>query len=126
MKILKKIPLYIKFYKNRIVIDRLDNGKSKEKLANFSNSRILCGDLEIMINTLTEVIEVLCPKEGIFANNYDAVLHQLEMNEEGLSSVEMRTLRDAAEHQDIIWMKIIEHENEISHMEAKKILADKR
>lgn len=125
MEIFKNIPLYIKLYKNRIEICRLDTEKCKEIKSQFSSSRILFADYEKAEFEMKKIIKSLISERLFFAPSLTIAIQQLEMNEGGLSSVEKRAIIDSCEQLNSKKTKIIEVNYEISLSHALSILNEK-
>lgn len=99
MRFFKSIPIYIRLYKNRAKVSRLDNGTTIEKTAStaFSNERIILGDYLVAEEFLKGIIQELIPKKT-FSTRFTFILHPLELTEGGLTEVEKRAMRDSAIH----------------------------
>lgn len=122
MKLFKSIPLFVKLYKNRIEICRLDNGKCKSMNGKFSDSRIVFAEYEKAEVLMKRITKELAPESnGFFGSSFIMVIQQLEMNEGGISEVEKRAIRDSCEHVNAKTMKLVDSEKEISILEAKRI-----
>ncbi len=124
MEIFKRIPLYIKLFKNRIVICRLDNGKCMESESKFSSNRILFADYEKIEIEMKKVLGYLLDDKVLIKPSLKMIFQQLEMNEGGLSSVERRAIIDSCEQINSKLTKVIDLDYEISHSHALSILAE--
>lgn len=116
MNIFKSVPLYIILKCNYIKVCRLDNGQciSRKAVKPFSNQRLVIADFQEVENFLKTTIKELISYKR-FGPVLKIAIHQLELNEGGLSSVEKRTLRDCCAHLNAKETYIIEEKSELKH-----------
>ena len=101
MKLFKTIPIYLRLYKNKVKVYRLDSGKFviRESEVPFSNSRILWGDFQKGEDFVNRVIKDLIGNKSFFPlTSFQMLIHQMELIKDGLSEVEKRALIDSARH----------------------------
>ncbi|MDB4297354.1 rod shape-determining protein [Flavobacteriaceae bacterium] len=126
MSIFKSIPLYIRLYKNKTKISRLDTGETIERISPnpFSNKRIVFGNFLVAEEFLKSVIKELVPKKSFFTT-LSVLLHQLELVEEGLTEIEKRAIKDSAIHIGASECILYEEQSELTHQEALNLTKSK-
>lgn len=106
----KPIPLFVQFYKDKVVVTRLDLQESITEFASekYYNNRLLIADFYNAENTLRLAINKLTPPFlGIFRRNLKMTIQPMEMTEGEISSVEKRTYFDIAEHAGAKYVEVI-------------------
>ncbi len=124
---LRPVPVYIKLFKNKVEISRLDTGKTITRAAkdNFSNERFIIADLFNAESLIREVLTALVPPFLFISPTLKIVIQQIDRSENGLSSVERRTLLDIAEHCGGITVRVVESTKELTPSQAVKKLKEK-
>ena len=119
-KFLKTIPVYVKVYVNQIEIVQLNNGSTLKSSAvqPFSSARLAVADFDAFELLLRRTLQELTDSGRTFMPSYNILIQQFDMSEGGLSSVEMRALRDAADQAGGKRTVIVTHTRELSLQEA--------
>jgi hypothetical protein len=97
----KRSKLHIKIYKNRVDATNLRTGKSisAQAVRSFSSNRLLVSDFFCFTETLVKCTNPLNPKVWRFFNPpLEMFMQAMEMYDGGLGTVEIMSLKDAAEH----------------------------
>ena len=94
---LQPILIYLQFYKNKITVTRLDNGKSITRMADplFSSERMILADFTAAETLVRFCIGELVRKKMV-SKPLSFVIQVIEGFEGGLSNVELRSYRDSA------------------------------
>ena len=125
MNIFKRIPIYIKIYENKIVIHRLDNEKQISGTAQFSDSRIVFAEFDIVESLMNRLISKLIPESnGYFSSSLNILVQQLDKNNPKISTVEKRAILESCERVNGVTVNLIDNLEEISIKKAKEILFD--
>lgn len=97
----KRTPFLIKIYKNKFEVIRLDNAVTVFKDASqnpFSTDRMAVASFLILEDQLREVINELNTSTfSFFKPNLETVIQICELNNNDLSIVEIKSLRDLCE-----------------------------
>ncbi len=100
MKRLFEVKLYVKVSRNRFKITRISGEPAVEIVSSsepFSTTRLLIGQFSLAEDLLSQGINKLLPKRNLIIERTPAILIQpIEMNEGGLSEVEVKILREIA------------------------------
>lgn len=96
----KPIPFYLRIYKDRMVLKRLDTGTVVEQMANepFTSTRLLIGHFPAASALLNGLIGKANDRVGPLRRKNSLVIHPMEMCEDGLSAVEHRAFLDLGKH----------------------------
>ncbi len=116
----KKIPLYIKVYKNKIEITNLNNGDTicKTSLQKFSSERIILFNYNIPELLIRDIVIELRLKKGILPPQYNMLIQQMEKFDDGLSDIEKRGYRDICYQAGAVEVHLIEHNQKLSLEQA--------
>jgi hypothetical protein len=122
---LKSVPVYVKVWRDRMEVMRLDTGRSAtwRPTVPYSNERLVLAHFVEAEDHLKSLLSELFDHKKI-KQNLRMVIQQMEGNEGGLSSVERRALVDMAEHSGALNVHLVEHERELVRHEASAIAAD--
>lgn len=98
MKILKRIPLYVKISTNRIEITDLSTGKtiSRDAIEKFSTRRVILANYINLEENLKGVFNEFRFKLTPFTK-IDTLVQQIEEVEDGITQTEVRVLIDSTE-----------------------------
>lgn len=124
MAFLRRIPLYVKVWTNRMELIHLDDGRSliMESRRPFSNERIVFAHFFEAEEHLKWMIDELLGKKR-FRPAFRIVVQQMERCEGGLSAVEKRALKDSCEHAGAVVVKLVEHDRALTPAEALAVLS---
>jgi len=113
-------PLYLKIYKNRVVVCCPETEVCIEKKGLFSNQRLAIANFEIAHQVIQEAIDELFPKgNSLFkSKNFSTIVQQLELTEGGLADIEKRLLIDLCEHSNSKQVELAEIKRELSFKEV--------
>ncbi len=100
MVIVRIRPIYLRIYKNRLVVCSPESKICIEKTGNFSNPRLAIADFKIFESLLSETIIKLVPKRwfSFMPPAVYIIVQQFDLLEGGISPVEKRALIDSCEH----------------------------
>ena len=90
--------IYVKVYRNKLVIRLLDEAESEKTFSptkNFTTERLLVGNFIIGEDCLKQSIKEILPKK-LFTQIPSVLIHPMEMIEGGLSDIESRVFRELA------------------------------
>lgn len=90
--------IYVKVYKNKLVIRLLDENQSEKTFAaqnGFTTERLLVGNFIIGEDFLKKSIKEILPKK-FFTQIPSVLIQPMEMIEGGLSDIESRVFRELA------------------------------
>lgn len=121
------IPVYIRMYSDKVVITRLDTGRTISRTAKekFSSSRLVIANFgfaeDAVLATLKELngTPLLSPALRV-------VIQQMEKLEGGLSQIEKRALLDLAEHMGGAMVTVLEHGTELTTAQALEVLKNSK
>lgn len=96
----KPVPIYVRIYKDRMVLRRIDTGKEVDRMASapFTSSRCLIGHFPEASALLNTAMLEINDRAGSLSRRTQMVVHPMEMTEDGLSAVETRAMMDLGEH----------------------------
>ncbi len=119
MKLFKTDYLYVKISTNAVEITNLitDETISRKAVENFSTTRVVVANF----NNITSLIISMLRELGIstsFFSTKKILIQQMEKQDGGLSDIEKRALRDAAEQAGARFVILIDHPNKLSSEEA--------
>lgn len=86
--------IYIQIRKNQITVRNIDIQQQATGNANFSTERLLVGDFIVAAQLLQKIGKPLMPRFNLPFNRPGILVHALEINQGGLSAVEIRTLAE--------------------------------
>ena len=127
LSIFKRIPIYIKLFKNRIEIVNLETEEklSRESAEPFSTQRFIIADFNKADALIRNILNDLLPGKSIFPRQTKILIQQVESVEGGLSEIEKRALRDLGEMAGGTPVILIDHFQTLSNIEAMLKLKDK-
>lgn len=116
----KKRRLYIQLYQNSIVIKDLNTKKVYQNTSEipFNNNRLLIADF----NKAEAFYKATFKKFNVINHNTKALIHQKEMNKNGLSQVEIRVIEEVFERAGIKSIYITDLENDLNDKEIENYL----
>jgi hypothetical protein len=123
----RSIPFYVKLYKNKIEIVRLDdrNALTREASDNFSNERLIVADFSKFEHFLRSTLKELLPKTFLLQPTLKLLFHVMEDLEGELSTVEKRVLLDSGEHAGGKIVRVYQGKHELSVGQALEELNKK-
>lgn len=100
MPLRKSTPFLLQLWTNRIRLTRLDSGEVQEgeSKTGFSNARLVFADFHEAERLAKALLEQLQPSSRFLQPPRIIFVQQMERVEGGLSQVELRALKDSAEH----------------------------
>ncbi len=116
----KRVPVYIKLYFNRMEITNLETGETVSRTAEqpFSIPRAVLAKF----NESEELARAILREMGLIRKylspTFKIVIQQMEKMEGGLTDIEKRAMRDLAEQAGGVTVRIIEHTQPLSEIEA--------
>ncbi|TNE81344.1 MAG: hypothetical protein EP332_04280 [Bacteroidetes bacterium] len=120
------VPVYIQVHANKIVIQRLDNMKSMERVSEtpFSNERLIVADYEIATNLMQQMLKALFSDRMFFipSPSLDICIQQISNFEGPITPFESRMLLDIAERCGGDNVVVEESQTELEPELAKKLL----
>jgi len=118
---LKRIPVYIRIFEDRIIMRRLDNGVELERSAElpFSNNRLLLADFDNLYELLNSTLIEL--DKGL-VNKYKFICQLVTENLNGVAQTEKMCLNDLGLKCGANWVFIVEHGNELTDIELQRLL----
>lgn len=120
----KESTLYVRVYLNRITVRSLDLDKLIDRTSPqpFSTTRLLVGDFITAESFLRALIKEFYPN-SLFPLRIRILFQPMEKSEGGLSSVELRTLRDLGEQAGGVVVKIYEGDRLLPDFEVRDIIS---
>lgn len=121
LKIFKLKPYYFRIYKNKVEIKDLEADKTiiRTSPIKFSSERLLIADFEVAEQFFRAVMEEFSENK-IFTRPLKLVLQPMELNEDGLTSVEKRAFRDSGAHIGAKKLVIMNHTKYLSNTEFEE------
>lgn len=120
------VPVHIKVFANRIVVQRLDTKKSLDKTSEipFSNDRLIIADYEQATKLMVQMIKELFADRMFFmpTPSFDICIQQISSFEGPSTPLENRILLDMAERCEADIVVVSESQTELSAEEVKKLL----
>ncbi len=120
INLLKKIPVYIKIYNNKIEITNLVTGDTVSGLPvkKFSTDRIVISDFNIIQELIRSLLKELFLIKSFLPLQLKILMQQMEKVDGGLSELEKRGLRDLAEQAGGVYVALVDHTRKLSADEA--------
>lgn len=127
LSIFKRVPIYIKLFKNGVEIINLKTGEAISRKATepFSSQRLIIADFNKANELIRSVLNDLLPKKNIFPWQTKILIQQVEAVEGGLSHIEKRALRDLGEMAGGTPVILIDHFRPLANVEANLALEGK-
>lgn len=127
LSIFKRVPVYIKLFKNGVEIVNLETGEviSRKSIEPFSTQRFILADFNKANDLIRSVMNDLLPRKGIFPRQTKILMQQVESVEGGLSEIEKRALRDLGEMAGGTPVILVDHFRPLGNAEANLALEGK-
>ncbi len=124
LRFFKPIPFYLRVYRDRMVLRRVDTGATIEKKAvhSFSSDRMLLADFPNASVMLNAMVSGMSERVGPLQRKMHMVIHAMEMAEGGLSVVEMTAFKDLCEHAGAYRVKVLADEKVCSDPRVLQLL----
>ncbi len=120
------VPVHIKVFANRIVVQRLDTKKSLDRTSDtpFSNDRLIIADYELATDLMIRMLKELFSDRLFFmpTPSFDICIQQISSFEGPSTPLENRMLLDMAERCEADIVVVSESQTELSPEEAKQLL----
>ncbi|NHN27932.1 hypothetical protein FIA58_019820 [Flavobacterium jejuense] len=113
----KKRRLYIQLYKNNVAIKDIDTQKNHQSVSEipFNNDRLLIADFNKAVTFYKTTFKQL----NLINFNTKALIHQKEMNKNGLSEVEIRVIEEVFERVGLKSIYISDLEKDLNDKEIE-------
>lgn len=97
---LKPVPMYLRIYKDRMVLRRIDTGNEIDRSSSvpFTSQRLLIGHFPVASDLLNTMMREVNDRIGILSRKTQLVVHPIDMVEGGLCAVEQRAFMDIGDH----------------------------
>ena len=124
LNFVKPIPVYIRLFKNRVEITRLDTGRtvSENAVRSFSNDRLVLAHFDNAEQLIRETLDKLLNKKWFLREIFTVAIQQMEQLEGGLSQIEQRALEDLVEHAGAKEVTVIDHGRALTEKEVMREL----
>ena len=124
INILRRTPIYIRIFEDRIIARRLDDGVELERTAElpFSNNRLLLADFDNLYELLNSILIDL--DKGL-VHKYKFIFQLVTENLNEVAQTEKMCLNDLGLKCGANWVFIVEHANKLTDIELQQLL-DKR
>ncbi|WP_416864765.1 MAG: hypothetical protein ACMVP2_19735 [Imperialibacter sp.] len=118
----KRIPIYIRIFRDKIVAKRLDNNQEVALLTDppISNNRLLLANYDSLVTNLTVVVNML--NRSMVVNKYKFIFQLVDKELTHVAQTEKMCLNDAGLACGASWVYIVDHSEELRDAELSKII----
>ncbi|WOK04922.1 hypothetical protein RT717_17710 [Imperialibacter roseus] len=118
----KRIPIYIRIFRDKIEAKRLDNSQRVALLTDppISNNRLLLANYDSLLTDLRVIVNML--NRSMLVNKYKFIFQLVDDDLTDVSQIEKMCLNDAGLACGANWVYILDHSEELGDAELSKIL----